>query len=361
MDNANIKLQTKRKLRRKKIIKRLIFDLIIFLVFIIMGTVLLNNALDFSNEKIVQFNEASNLDYKVYLLENNIYEKPYLGKDMIYVANLIDKIAIDFDYSFTSEDTENIDFDYQVIAKLAINNQLGTKSYFEKSYILLENKKVQMTNSKVQNIKERIDLDYPYYNNLANGFKNQYIADAESKLTVYMLINKKNGEKSEFNLDSSSVMSVVIPLSERSVDIKLDYKEINETSNIIKKENNNIHNYYMLAISAISIIISLIMLIKAIRNTKLLIPKKSPYDKLISKILKEYDRLIAESATLLSFQDKEMISIKKFTELLDIHDNLQLPIMFYEEIEHELCYFYICHNSTVYLLEVSSDNIDNIK
>ena len=113
-----------------------------------------------------------------------------------------------------------------------------------------------------------------------------------------------------------------------------------------------------LILSAIFIASSLIMLIKAMRNARILCNQKSAYDKYINKILKEYDRLIAESSTLLSVEEKEIININKFTELLDIHDNLQKPIMYYEEKPHELSYFYISHDNVIYLYEVDSSTID---
>ena len=348
------------KTKRSKIVKRLVFDIIVFLVFLVLGTILLNKSLNFENEKIVKYNEKSDLDYKVYLEENDFYDEPYLGKDMLYVASLIKKIEIAFDYNFESEDKEDIIFDYKIVGKLSISNPTGTKSYFEKSYVLLNDKTINMTNSTGQNIKETISVDYPYYNSLANGFKNQYGVDSDSKLTIYMLINKKNKEDSDFDLDTSSVMNIEVPLSEKSVDISLDYKKINETSNIIKKQQLTIKDFIPLIVSAILIFLSLIMMIKAIRNINLLRIKKSKYDKYVAKILKEYDRLIAESSTLLSFEGKEVIDISKFTELLDIHDNLQLPIMYYEVKEHELCYFYISHEKVVYLMKIDANNIDNI-
>ena len=343
------------KNRRKRIIDRLIFDVFMFLLLLIIGTLLLNKSLQFESEKVVKYSEKSNLDYKVYLKPNEFYEDEYLGKDMLYVASLIDKLVVDFDYAFVSEDRENIDFTYSIIAKLSIENLLGTKSYFEKSYTLLDNKMVRMADSTSQLISEQISVDYPYYNSLANSFRNQYGVETDSKLTIYMLINKKNTADSDFILDSSSVMNVVVPLSERAVDISLDYKNINETSNIIKKQTMTINDYLPLILAGIFIILSLVMMIKGMRNIKALRGKKSEYDKQVAKILKEYDRLIAESSTLMSFENKEIIDISKFTELLDIHDNLQLPIMYYEVEEHKLSYFYISHENTIYLLKIASE------
>lgn len=347
----------KQKAKRKKIVERLVFDVILFVILLSVGIILLYKSFGFEGEKIVKYSEKSDLDYKVYLVKNDFYEQEYLGKDMLYVANLIDHIAIDFKYNFTSEDTENIDFTYSVIAKLSIMNAAATKSYFDKSYVLLKDKKVSMNNTNSQTISEEVKLDYPYYNRLANSFKNQYGVDPESKLTIYMLINKKNVDQESYVLDSSSSMNVVIPLSERSVDIRLDYKEIDETSNIVKKQTMTVKDYVPFAVAGLFIVLAIVMMIKGMRNANKLRAKKTMFDKFVGKILKEYDRLIAESSTLLSFEDKEIININKFTELLDIHDNLQLPIMYYEEREHELGYFYIMHNQVVYLFEVDANDL----
>ena len=361
MTDTNAKDGTINKRNRSKTIKQLIIYLFIFVVFLTAGTILLQKSIFFETDKIVKFNEKSNLDYKVYLLENDFYEQEYLGKDMLYVASIIDKVLIDFDYTFTSEDKENVDFDYKIIATLSIDNSSNAKSYFKKDYVLLDSKKINMKNANSQNIKETINIDYQYYNTLANSFKNQYGVDTNSKLTVYMVINKKNTKNSNYTMDNISVMNVVIPLSERSIDIRLDYKDINETSNIVKKEKPTIKDFIPLIISCTLIIISIIMMIKAIRKFNSLRKKKSQYDKYISKILKEYDRLIAESSTLLSLDEKEIITITKFSELLDIHDNLQLPIMYYEAEKHEKSYFYINHEKTVYMLEINTNNLNSVK
>ena len=350
-----------KKQRRSLIIKRLILNCIIFLVFIIVGTILLNNSFKFNNEKITKYNEKSNLDYKVYLLKNEFYEQSYLGKDMLYVASLIDNVAIDFDYIFQSESNEDIDFTYSIAATLSISNVANTKSYFVKTYKLLEDKKLNMRNTNLQNIHEQIKIDYQYYNMVANSFKNQYGLDTESKLTVYMIINKKNTENSNFILDNDSFMNVAIPLSERAVDISLDYKEINETRNIVEKQNVAIKSIATFGTSVVLIMLALIMLVKVMRNLSKLHKKKSVYDRYVGKILKEYDRLIAETTTLMSFDDKEIIKINKFTELLDIHDNLQKPIMYYTVIEHESCYFYINNDNVIYILAIQKSDLEESK
>ena len=181
-----------------------------FLILIIFGTLLLNKSVRYQNTEAIEYTERSNLDYKVFLLKNDFYEQPYLGKDMLYVASLINKINLDFKYKFEVQEEQTIDFNYKIIGKLSITNSEGTKAYFEKTYTLVENKIVHMKNATSQNIVENIEIDYPYYNSLANSFKNSYGIDTESNLTVYMVIDKINDENNNFKLDNGNI-SIKIP------------------------------------------------------------------------------------------------------------------------------------------------------
>ena len=364
MDNSNIKQEGQRnnQVRTKKttkknyvdFTKRLVVGIIAFLILLILGTLLLNKALRFENTELIKYNENGNLDYKVYLFENEFYEEPYLGKDMLYVASLIDKIHLDFNYKYNIEDQENLDFNYRIVGKLSITNSEGTKSYFEKTYDLLNSKSISMKNSKEQIIKETIDIDYPYYNSLANNFKSTYGLDTASNLNVYMVIDKKSNQDSNFNLNSNSMMNIKIPLSEKAINIELDSNDINRTSSILKERKMSLSNIIMLILGVVLIIASLVVAITIIRILSKILNKKTAYDKYIQKILKEYDRLIAEVSTMISLEKKEIIKITKFTELLDIHDNLQLPIMYYSVTDHQKANFFINHDKTVYLLTVKS-------
>jgi putative Mn2+ efflux pump MntP len=342
---------------------KVVFYVLLFLVLLVAGIVLLKNSLSYDESEVVKYTEKSDIEYKVYLFDNDFYDKEYLEKGDVnlYVANLIKKIELDFKYMFETEAKENLNFTYSIVGKLSITNADGTKSYYKKSYVLLDEKKVSMENKDYQIINEVIDIDYVYYNSLANRFKNSYGIDTVSTLTVYMLVDKTSGVENDIVKDSNNTMNFVIPLSEKAVDISLDYKAINEASTIVKAESVAIGNVVYLGAAIVLVIISLIILIKIMRMLYSTAPKKNNYDKYVNKILREYDRLIAETGTLLSFENKQIITINKFTELLDIHDNLQLPIMYYVITKHQKCYFYIAHNETIYLLTINADDFDKEK
>ena len=324
-------------------IPRLLFMFVLFVVLLFSGTFLLISSFTFKSEKIIKYKDSSDIDYKVYLLDNDFYDTNYLEKDdgnKLFVASLIKNIGVDFKYDFSSEEAADIDFTYNVIGNLVITNATGTKSYFEKKYKLLEDKVVSMRNGKSADIRDSLIIDYQYYNKLASRFRSSYGVDAVSKLVVYICINKKNADN-KFNLNNNRIMKLEIPLSEKAVEIGLDYQKINDTSEVVEKQDVFLKSVLVLVVSIIFIILSLAVMLKLIRSFSLLFVKNNQYDKYVKKIMRLYDRLIAESHSMISLEDKEVIRINKFDELLDIHDNLGLPIVYYEVAKHQKCYFYI--------------------
>lgn len=302
----------------------------------------------------ITYQENSNLDYKVYLKQNDFYESNYLEKDMVYVANLIDKIDIDFKYIFKIDKKSNIDFEYDIIGKLIISDKSKGKEFFEKDYVLLENKKDTMTEKGLHQIDEKVSIDYGTYNNIANQFRSRYGVDANCNLIVYLNIHEKNGEKNSFNLNNNSTMSLTIPLSERSINITMDYNEINKTSKLVRNEEVVINNYLYIVLG---IICGILLLMELIKFTKLLLSiriKRSRYEKYINKILREYDRLIVETETAPNTEGKNIVKISKFQELLDVRDNLKLPIKYYIIKKYEECCFYINYEEELYLFKIKA-------
>lgn len=329
-----------------------------FVILFIGCIFLLLKSFDFVKEESISYSEKSNLDYKVYLKRNDFYEEPFLGKNMVYIANLIDEIGIDFNYSFIADTNINLNFSYDIVGKLVIADETGKNTYFQKEYKLLENKKINMENYNVQTISESINIDYGYYNSLANKFKMSYGVDTVSNLIVYLMINKDNSSNEEYIISNSSLMSITIPLSERSIDIEMDYTEINNTNTIISKSNVLMDNIVYLIIAVFALILSIVFLIKSIRLIMLTRNKKNVYDKYINKIINEYDRLIVETTTSPDLTKLNVIKVNKFEELLDVRDNLKLPIMYYTVVKHQKCQLYIKHNEDLYIMTIKAIDLE---
>jgi len=339
---------------------RLFLGIILFILCITLGLVFFFKSLYFVSEEKVNYSDKSNLDYIVHLKENNFYDEKYLGKDMAYVASLIDKVNVTFNYNFVSDINLDLDLKYSIIGRLVIQEPSGNNNYFEKNYTLIDEKIVTLNKENKKNIAEVVEIDYDNYNNIANSFKSQYGVDAVSKFTVYLLINKDSTNE-DIILSDFDTMSIEIPLSERSINIEMDYNEINNTSEIISKSKISIDNIVYIIMSITLLLLSLIIVVNIIRLLNLIIPKKSKYDKYVKKLLTEYDRMISETETMPVTSGVEIIEIGKFTELVDIRDNLRLPIMYYSITEHQKAWFYIKHNKKMYLHVVKAIDLEEKK
>ncbi len=325
------------------------------ILFSILASFFIKRSYAILGEQNIIYQENSNLDYKVYLKKNDFYESEYLNKDMVYVASLIDKIDVNFNYIFNINKKSNIDFTYDIVGKLVISDKANGSTFFEKEYVLLDKVDDAMTSDGLHQINKSVSIDYGKYNNLANQFKSKYGVDANSRLIVYLNIHEKS-KNSNFDLNNTSNMSLSIPLSERAVNISMDYNEVNKTSKMVRDKQFVITNYLFVVLGAIFIILLIITLIKFIKMLLSIRVKRSKYDKYVNRLLREYDRLIVETTTAPSYiTNKDVVEILKFQELLDVRDNLKLPIKYYVVKEHKECCFYINHEEELYLFKIRAD------
>jgi len=216
-NNKKIKKESKHKKFYYSYNRRLTVNVIMFVVTLLFGLFFLKEAFTYEDAKVVNYSEHSNLDYKVYLKENYFYDEDYLPKDMLYVANLIDNIKVDFDYKFLIEEQIDLKFDYKILGKLVISDQNEENVYYEKTYDLLGNKSVTLSENTSKNITETIVIDYSKYNKIANTFKSSYGLTTKSKLIVYFTVNKEvlNDNFSIGNSINNMVLN--IPLSEQMI------------------------------------------------------------------------------------------------------------------------------------------------
>ena len=334
---------------------RLAFYIILFLISFLSCLYFAMQTLEREKLTPIPYTQKSNIDYKVYLNENDFYEQEYLEMNKAYIASLIKAIDINYNYLFQINDVTNIEFDYQILADLVIENNGGNKRYFEKTYTLLDTQKKKLKENKEINIKENIQIDYDYYNHLANSFRSTYGVDTNSYLNVYLNIKVQSDEELNYIINENNQLNLRIPLSEKAIEISFDSNNKEITKSVIP-DGKVFFNTKYLIIEIILLIISSVLLIIIIKKLMLLSRKVTAYDKYVNKILKEYDRLIVVIHNSIDFTKYNVIKIKDFDELLDVRDNLKEPILYYNIIEHEKGVFYIKNDEDIYLLTIK--NID---
>lgn len=339
---------------------------IIFILNILLMVVALTQSLYFLmlslsvKHDTINYQENGNIDYKVYLKDNDFYETNYLGKDMVYVSSLIKNINTTFNYDFNIDKKSDIDFEYNVIGKIIITDNAENNTFFEKEYTLVDNVKDKMSDGKKYNLTKDVNIDYGYYNGLANKFKKSYGVNTKSRFVVTMNIKYDNGSKT-IKLNNSNKLALTIPLSESEVNISLDSSKLNSQNHQITTGSHIVINSgRKLVASTLLGLIAIFLLVNIIITLFELKPRRSKYESLIRKILREYDRLIVNTTTAPTFKSNKRVNVETFQELLDVRDNLKEPIKYYIVNDKE-CIFYLNHNKEVYVLNIKADELESDK
>lgn len=338
---------------------RVVICAVCFLLCMLLSFLCLTKTFQVEEAKVVNYQETGSLDYKVYLKPNEFYEEEYIGKGKFYIASIIKNITVDMNYQFIIEQPVDTNLSYQVVAKLSIAGDQGKNTLYEKEYILVDKKLEPVLNTTMQSLKDSVVIDYDYYNELANRFKATFGVDASSSLTLYVRITKSATNASqEININETSSMNLTIPLTQKTLDIQLNDTGINSTKSIVKESKVNFENVFFGVLCFVIFILAVAFILKTLELLFVLVPKKSKYDKYIERLIKEYDRLIVETPSSLRTEDKEIIKINKFEELLDARDNLKRPIMYHILVPHQKCQFYIESDKIVYLLTIKETDIE---
>lgn len=337
---------------------RLSILIILFILTALLSYVFINKSVVIQEEKNVFYEEYGTPDYKVYLKNNIYYDEEYLEKNMSYIANLIDYISIDYNYKFTSDTLLSGEYYYKISADLEITNPLDNSLYYSKNYLLLDEKRFTIENQKEYTIHENIKINYDNYNSLANSFKSSYGINVESKLKVYLEIHRRIEEESVNNskINGDGKINLIIPLSEKAINIKMDSLEIRNQKVILSLSDYKIDDIKYLILSLISLIIAIVMFVIITKKLWFLQYKSNPYDKLLKKILRQYDRLIVNTNSMPNIKNYNVTKVDDFLELLDAKDNLHKPIYYYEVTPHQKCYFFIKNDNDLIIYTLEKNN-----
>ncbi len=332
---------------------RIILMIGIFVLLLVGGVVFVNLSVRNVAAKEMNYSEKGSVDYRVYLKENDFYEDEFLLPGMSYIASLIKNIEIDYNYIFQIDQSLSSNFYYDVVGKLVISDASEENVFFTKEYILLEEQTDKLNQGTRMDINKTVTIDYDYYNKLAQKFKETYGVDTVSNLTVSLRVNKL-GENNYKGFNGEKDISLKIPLTQKAVNINMKPVDLVNNTQVLSEKSIKIENNMMFVLAILLLIISLGVLVKIVHYFSMLIPKKTKFQMKVNKILRTYDRLIANVRTLPNFNDYDVRKVESFGELVDIRDNLKLPIMFYNVKEGEKCYFYIETENKLYLLTLKA-------
>lgn len=305
----------------------------------------------------IYYSEQSDLHYKVYLKENNYFEKPFLEGGQQYIANLIDYIYFNFSYSFKSTTKRDYTYKYSIDATVSANEKGSpNKVLYSKTENLINEANGKIDNDDNFFINQVLSIDYTKYNNIINSFKKDYVLSLDSNLSLTLNITAqtKNSEGELITIKPSKPIKVVIPLSEQTINISIDYNKLNE-SNVTESLTNKTNTNLYLIIGIGSLILDFICLYIIITTIIKISENKTAYNKLLGRIMKEYDKVIVKIKNIPILDDYKIIQVENFDEMLDARDTLESNILYFEPIKNHKSIFLIINNDLAYIYFLSDD------
>lgn len=306
----------------------------------------------------IKYNETSDIDYKVYLKTNDFFSEKFLGANRSYIASLIDYVDTTFNYKISLQD-ENADFKYSYFIESEVNvkEKDGTNSLYNYKEVVVNEIVKYSENKSDAYINERVRINYNKYNDLIKNFLSTYNLDnTVSTLTLRMYVNILGSCEDLDNKSNESVMSIEIPLTTKTMNIEMSNDLIETEDNIMACSNSNFKTIVFLFLGILMSVFTVVIIVLLIRYIVKTRTAEDIYHKELKKILNNYHSYIQKINNQFNLSMYQKLKVDSFTDMLEIRDTLQQPILMVENNSKDGVYFIIPSNTKIlytYCLKVS--------
>jgi len=319
--------------------------------------------------KVFSYSSAGNIDYRVRLKPNILYNETSLGEGEIYITEFVDNILANFSYRFAGDKESEIQSTYEIIAYVEGYDEIKSdfptyqqtegsaeqsnsrqKVVWSKEFRLVPETRVNQNGNELS-VTRNLSLNYSEYNNFASKAIELSKFSVKTRLVVTM--NVMTEANTQFGtVNDSCSQSLVIPLGSSSFQIiKNNQPEkpgaLEETQKIqIPKDRNLIILYGAVGVVSLFILLWLIFLVK----TK---PGISEHAKVLNTIFRKYgNRLVALNSA--SPCDSDLIRmVRSIEDLVRIADEIQKPILYsYNSDSNFINRFFIYDDIWMYVFDI---------
>ncbi len=333
---------------------KIIIYCILIIIFIVLFIFEINYGKNHLARNSISYNKEAQLNYVTYLKDNSHYDSNFLENDYNYVSNLIDYFNLDFNYSYVLSENINYNLDYELKGYLDVYDSDNSAKPIEKrEYTLLdkvsEEKTGQVINIELFNQK----IFYDEYNNVVQTWKRELNPNASLKI-VFNVNWSGYSKELEKEISDSYSSTFEIPLSEKIITITKPEKI---TSSGYLYSNKSIGILYILLVIITGICLVLLIVNLVILMTRIS-KSKSKYEQKIKKILREFDRAITEAkGKFKAERGEKTIEVSDFMELMDVHDNLHEPIIYYKTNVNK-CTFVVRNGKDIYYTVIKREDYE---
>lgn len=320
----------------------------LFTAFILTKSVKINETLG-----CIGYNELGKSDYTVTYNSNAEYKNEVYSAGMKYVSSIIDTINTKYNYELHATNELNYKYSYTVTGDIIIYDYVDENEILKKdSEVLLSTNPKSYTGNYLV-INEKLDIKFSDYYQRAKKYKANTGVSATAELVL--TFNLKLDISSPDYEDGDSLnrtFTIKIPLTESTIKIETS-DELNANGAMCNTRAFRISNVGLFITAIISIVIIFVCVILIVMELYKII-NKDPYKNEVTKILKDYDRLIVSGKYEINEANyANVIYPTRFEEMVDASINLSEPILFYDVKPNQECHFIIIDDETMYKYKIS--------
>ena len=326
--------------RRKKIASYVCVIFVVFVFALLSFFLFLNE----SKTYYVSYHEDSNIDYKVFLKKNDFFSDNYLGPNNQYIASLIDYITAEFNYQLNVErDDIDYKYKYRVEAEVEVVDIENKNSLYKVTESIVDEEIYYSENQSFVNISENVEINYNYYNGIINSFVQIYdLEDVQSNLTISMYVDVLGECEDLEDGNANSVVSLTIPLTTKTMAIDIGYDLVDASNErFMACTSANSFSYIYLIISIMLLLVASALVFNLVKYIIITRTAETIYEKELKKILNNYKSYIQKINNDFDLDGYQVLKVDTFTDMLEIRDTIQEPILMAENKTKTGVYFLI--------------------
>ena len=328
--------------------------IICMVFFMMLAYLLFDRGFNVKTKNVVEFQEKSDLSYRVYLKENNEYNRSYLGMGERYISSLVDKINVNFKYDELFSSELNGYYNYSVVAVIHGYLKNNNEDVWTKEYRLIDNKTEVINQNDVKTIKieDLAIVDFAKYKSELATFSQKYQLDLAGYVEVLVKIKENLDFKGIDNIvEDEKEMKLMIPLSYDTFKIDL-VNDNNKIDNYYDFSKRNKVNYVLLIMGAFSLSLAISFLALVIREMAFSVDARTKYARELRKILNTHDDKIVKIKRFYNKKKYNLIYVASFAELLDVYEKVRNPISYREVKKGEEAIFLIIDDDNAWIYQM---------
>lgn len=324
--------------------------------------------LSLNKSTFITYNEKGDVEYLVFLKENDVFDANYLNQDQMYVTSLIDSVWMNFKYELQMAQEAKYKYSYSADAKIVIKDKLTKKLFYEGKLtpdapmILPKQTQELELPREVLSFQQPISIDYGAYNQRAQQIMESLrLKDAVCTLEVEMKIHV-NGSAEDLAEDKNNTYNFALsmPLNVETAAFERTTGVPNGTSKLLTVDSGAAR----VVMLVFAIIFGSLTFLFAIAYLAFIILTRNTdinYTRKVNKIVSNYKSYIQKIANSFDKEGYQIIVMDTFLDLLEIRDTIQSPILMSENEDQTCTTFMIPTNTKLlYTFEIKVEDYDEL-